>query len=106
MLPISLVAPGQTLNVTAVSLADKFQIGFLALPEAVKDVQKLATYTVEAFAQLRQATSTADSQPSKAAAPAAGRARKPAAKAAKKPASASGSGAPKKRAPSKALARP
>jgi WS/DGAT/MGAT family acyltransferase len=59
VLPMSLVAPGQTLNVTAVSLADKFQIGFLAVPEAVPQVQKLAQYTVEAFDQLRQATAPA-----------------------------------------------
>ena len=55
VLPMSLVAPGQTLNVTAVTLADKFQIGFLALPDAVPEVQKLAEYTVEAFDQLRDA---------------------------------------------------
>jgi WS/DGAT/MGAT family acyltransferase len=55
VLPISLVAPGQTLNITSVTLADRFQIGFLAVPEAVPDVEKLAVYTVEAFAQLQQA---------------------------------------------------
>jgi len=59
VLPMSLVAPGQTLNVTAVTLADKFQIGFLALPDAVPEVQKLAQYTVEALDQLRQAMAPA-----------------------------------------------
>jgi diacylglycerol O-acyltransferase len=63
VLPMSLVAPGQTLNVTAVSLADKFQIGFLALPDAVPEVQKLAQYTVEAFEQLRHAMAPAGAAP-------------------------------------------
>jgi len=55
LLPVSLVVPGQTLNITAVTLGEKFQIGFLALPEAVPEVQKLADCTVEAFAQLKAA---------------------------------------------------
>ena len=54
-LPISLVAPGQTLNITSVTLGQKFQIGFLALPEAVPQVEKLAAYAVDAFAELQQA---------------------------------------------------
>lgn len=62
VLPMSLVAPGQTLNVTAVTLADKFQIGFLALPDAVPDVDKLARYTVEAFEQLRGTMAPATKQ--------------------------------------------
>ena len=55
VLPISLVAPGQTLNITSVTLGQKFQIGFLALPEAVPQVEKLAAYAVDAFAELQQA---------------------------------------------------
>jgi len=80
VLPMSLVAPGQTLNITAVTLADRFQIGFLALPDAVPDVHKLADYTVQAFAQLRQAMAP------EAQAPAARPAARAAARKATKPA--------------------
>jgi diacylglycerol O-acyltransferase len=55
MLPISVVAAGQMLNITAVTLAGKLQIGFLAMPKAVPHVDKLAAYTVDAFKQLKQA---------------------------------------------------
>ena len=43
------------LNITAVTLAEKLQIGFLAMPKAVPHVDKLAAYTVDAFKQLKQA---------------------------------------------------
>ena len=58
VLPVSVVAAGQMLNVTAVTLADKLQFGFLALPKAVPHVEKLAAYTVDAFEELKRATST------------------------------------------------
>ncbi len=58
-LPMSVVAAGQMLNVTAVTLAEKLQIGFLAMPKAVPHVGKLAMYTVEAFAELQQASTRA-----------------------------------------------
>jgi len=83
VLPISLVAPGQTLNITAVTLAEKFQIGFLAVPEAVPEVEKLAAYTVEAFAQLQAALATPDAEPATPVAPV----RKSTRRAAPKPAS-------------------
>lgn len=67
-LPMAVVAAGQMLNVTAVTAADQFQIGFLAVAKAVPRFERLAGYTVEAFAALRQA-----SQPG--AAPARRRAR-------------------------------
>ena len=35
VLPVSVVAAGQMLNITAVTLDDRLQIGFLAIPEAV-----------------------------------------------------------------------
>ena len=55
MLPVSVVAAGQMLNITAVTLAENLQIGFLAMPKAVPHVDKLAAYTVDAFKQLKQA---------------------------------------------------
>lgn len=89
VLPMSLVAPGQTLNVTAVTLADRFQIGFLALPDAVPDVDKLARYTVEAFEQLRQAMAPAPKQAAAPApVPAPASRRKPVRPAGRKPAAA------------------
>jgi WS/DGAT/MGAT family acyltransferase len=51
-LPISVVAPGQVLNVTGVNYADRYEIAFLAVAEAVPDVERLAKYTEEAFATL------------------------------------------------------
>jgi len=51
-LPMSLVPPGQTLNITAVTLVDKLQIGFLAVPDAVPHVERLAKYTEAAFPTL------------------------------------------------------
>jgi diacylglycerol O-acyltransferase / wax synthase len=52
LLPISVVPAGQLLNVTAVTLGDRVQIAFLAMPKAVPHVDKLADYTVAAFAEL------------------------------------------------------
>jgi hypothetical protein len=52
VLPISVVAPGQVLNVTAVNYVDRYQIAFLAIAEAVPDIGLLARYTEEAFATL------------------------------------------------------
>ena len=54
-LPVSVVAAGQMLNVTAVTLADSMQVGFVAIPNAVRHVDKLAAYTAEAFEELKQA---------------------------------------------------
>lgn len=54
-LPMSVISAGQMLNVTAVTLAEKLQIGFLAIPQAVRHVGKLADYTREAFEALKQA---------------------------------------------------
>ncbi|MEJ8859727.1 wax ester/triacylglycerol synthase domain-containing protein [Variovorax robiniae] len=61
VLPVSVVPAGQLLNVTAVTLDDRLQVGFLAMPEAVPDVDKLARYTAEAFDEL------IDARPSPAA---------------------------------------
>ena len=51
-LPISVVAPGQVLNITAVNYEDRYQIAFIANADAVPDIGLLATYTEEAFATL------------------------------------------------------
>jgi hypothetical protein len=51
-LPVSVVAPGQVLNITAVNYVDRYQIAFLAIAEGVPDIKLLATYTEEAFATL------------------------------------------------------
>jgi diacylglycerol O-acyltransferase len=57
VLPLSLVNAGQMLNVTAVTLGDQLQLAFLAIPDAVPDVRKLARYTREAFDSLADALS-------------------------------------------------
>ena len=54
-LPMAVVAAGQMLNVTAVTAADKFQIGFLAVAGAVPQFERLAGYTGDAFEELKQA---------------------------------------------------
>lgn len=51
-MPISVVAPGQVLNITAVNYQDRYQIAFLAVAEAVPDIELLARFTEEAFATL------------------------------------------------------
>ena len=43
------------LSCPTVTLADRLQIGFLAMPRAVPQVEKLAAYTVDAFAELQRA---------------------------------------------------
>jgi diacylglycerol O-acyltransferase len=52
-LPMSVVAAGQMLNVTVVTLADQLQIGFLGIPGAVDRIERLAECTREAFEELR-----------------------------------------------------
>jgi len=54
-LPVSVVAPGQVLNITAVNVEDRYQIAFIAIAEGVLDVDLLAQYTQEAFATLASA---------------------------------------------------
>jgi diacylglycerol O-acyltransferase len=70
VLPISLVSAGHKLNVTAVTLGDSLQIGFLAMPEAVPRIAQLARFTEEAFNELEQVLGVGSQ-----AAAAAGRAR-------------------------------
>src|SRR5262249_53536596 len=56
LLPVSLAAPGQVLNITGVNYGDRYQIAFLAIAEAVPDIELLAQYTEEAFAELAPTT--------------------------------------------------
>jgi hypothetical protein len=51
-LPVSVVAPGQVLNITGVNYVDLYQIAFIAIAEAVPDIELLAKYTEEALATL------------------------------------------------------
>ncbi|MBP6251716.1 MAG: DUF1298 domain-containing protein [Rubrivivax sp.] len=54
-LPISVVAAGHKLNVTAVTLGPRLQIGFLAMPEAVPHIDQLARLTEQAFDEVKAA---------------------------------------------------
>lgn len=54
-LPVSVVAAGHKLNVTAVTLGERLQLGFLAMPQAVPHVEHLARFTELAFAELMAA---------------------------------------------------
>lgn len=51
-LPVSVVAHHQVLNITVSTYIDKVHVTFIALREAVPDVQRLADYTVTAVTEL------------------------------------------------------
>jgi len=51
-LPVSVVAHHQVLNITITTYVDELHVTFIALKEAVPDVQQLADYTAEAVAEL------------------------------------------------------
>jgi hypothetical protein len=68
-LPVSMIAAGQMLNITVVTLADQLQFGFLANPAAVPDVDHLATYTMEALAEVQRALRAPAKGPSTTRAP-------------------------------------
>jgi WS/DGAT/MGAT family acyltransferase len=53
-LPISVVAHHQVLNITITTYVDDLHVTFIALREAVPDVQRLADYTATAVVQLEQ----------------------------------------------------
>ncbi|MBL0087523.1 MAG: DUF1298 domain-containing protein [Ideonella sp.] len=55
ILPVSMLVPGQSLNITAVTYAEHLQIAFLGLEAQMPDIGELATFATEAFAELRQA---------------------------------------------------
>jgi WS/DGAT/MGAT family acyltransferase len=52
-LPMSVVAAGQMLNVTVVTLGDLLQVGFLGIPGAVDRIDELPRCTREAFDALK-----------------------------------------------------
>jgi diacylglycerol O-acyltransferase len=73
-LPVSVVAHHQVLNITVSTYIDKVHVTFIALREAVPDVQRLADYTVTAVTELekdlarskrRKSASRAPNRPSK-----------------------------------------
>jgi len=51
-LPISVLAPGQSLNITAATYDKGLQIAFLGIAAELPDIQRMADYTVDALAQL------------------------------------------------------
>jgi hypothetical protein len=51
-LPISVVAHHQVLNITITTYVDDLHVTFIALKEAIPDLQRLADYTVDAAAEL------------------------------------------------------
>ncbi len=51
-LPVSLLPPGQSLNVTAVTYDQNLQLGFIALAAQVPDLQRLADLTASALEEL------------------------------------------------------
>lgn len=53
ILPISLLIPGQMLNVTVVTLADRLQIGFLGIPGIVDRIDELARNLDDAWVELK-----------------------------------------------------
>ena len=54
-LPISVVAASHKLNVTAVTLGPRLQIGILAMPAAVPHIDQLARLTEQAFDEVKAA---------------------------------------------------
>jgi WS/DGAT/MGAT family acyltransferase len=51
-LPVSVVAHHQVLNITITTYVDKLHVTFIALREAIPDLQRLADYTVAALDEL------------------------------------------------------
>jgi WS/DGAT/MGAT family acyltransferase len=78
-LPISVVAHHQVLNITITTYVDRLHVTFIALREAIPDLQRLADYTAEAAAELETSLARARRR---AATP---RRRKAAARSAAKP---------------------
>ena len=68
-LPVSVVAAGHKLNITAVTLGERLQLGFLGMPEAVPHIERLARDTEQAFEELKTALGgeAPDSAPVRAA---------------------------------------
>ena len=84
-LPVSVVAHHQVLNITVTTYVDELHVTFIALREAIPDLQRLADYTAEALDALEKdlARESRRGRPRRARKPAQ---RKPAAKAKRRPA--------------------
>jgi diacylglycerol O-acyltransferase len=52
-LPMSVVAAGQMLNITVVTLADRLQIGLLGIPGAIEHIDRLAAHIDAAYEELK-----------------------------------------------------
>ena len=52
MYPISLLSHGQALNITVVSYAGQFNVGFTGCRDTLPHMQRLATYMAEALEEL------------------------------------------------------
>ena len=61
-LPVSLLSPGQSLNVTAATYDQGLQLAFLGLAAQVPAIGQLAEFTTDAFAQLLQAARPASAR--------------------------------------------
>ena len=77
-LPVSVLAPGQSLNITAATYDKGLQIAFIGLAAELPDIHRLAELTVQAFAELtrppraagkKRARRTASPMPPKETAP-------------------------------------
>jgi WS/DGAT/MGAT family acyltransferase len=100
-LPVSVVAAGHKLNVTAVTLGPRLQLGFLAMPDAVPHIEQLALLTEQAFDEVKAALLPAEAAPEPAVRRAAPKRRA----ATKAPAKAARKTVPRKATPRKAAAR-
>jgi hypothetical protein len=54
-LPVSVLPPGQSLNVTAVTYAEALQVSFLGLAAELPDISRLAEFATTAFEDLKAA---------------------------------------------------
>lgn len=63
VLPVSVVAAGHKLNITAVTLGERLQLGFLAMPDAVPQIERLARFTEQAFDEVAGALGAAAPEP-------------------------------------------
>ncbi len=61
--PVSLLSHGQALNITSVSYAGQFNVGFTGCRDALPSMQRLAVYTGEALEELEQAMGVGDEAP-------------------------------------------
>ena len=68
-LPISVLAPGQSLNITAATYDKGLQIAFLGIAAELPDIQRMADYTVDALAQLNSGVMKRRARPRAAAGP-------------------------------------